>query len=58
MYYNGYIIICIFIGAYLGFFIFGWESVDLGYVLVNYTFIFIILIPDRGPAEDTTVCCG
>lgn len=29
MYYNGYIIICIFIGAYLGFFIFGWESVSL-----------------------------
>lgn len=29
MYYNGYIIICIFIGAFLGFFIFGWESVTL-----------------------------
>jgi copper transporter 1 len=27
MYYNGYIIICIFIGAYLGFFIFGWEKI-------------------------------
>ncbi|THY27197.1 Ctr-domain-containing protein [Aureobasidium pullulans] len=26
MYYNGYIIICIFIGAYLGFFVFGWEK--------------------------------
>ena len=25
MYYNGYIIICIFIGAYLGSFIFHWE---------------------------------
>ncbi|CAD0047680.1 unnamed protein product [Aureobasidium pullulans] len=26
MYYNGYLIICIFIGAYLGFFVFGWEK--------------------------------
>jgi copper transporter 1 len=26
MYYNGYIIICIFIGAFLGFFIFGWRA--------------------------------
>ncbi|KAF2422760.1 Ctr-domain-containing protein [Tothia fuscella] len=29
MYYNGYIIICIFIGAFLGFFIFSWESISL-----------------------------
>lgn len=29
MYYNGYIIICIFIGAYIGFFLFGWENVTL-----------------------------
>lgn len=26
MYYNGYIIICIFIGAYMGAFIFGWTN--------------------------------
>lgn len=26
MYYNGYIIICIFIGAFIGSFIFSWES--------------------------------
>lgn len=26
MYYNGYFIICIFIGAYLGSFIFQWET--------------------------------
>ncbi len=25
MYYNGYIIICIFLGAYLGSFVFHWE---------------------------------
>jgi copper transporter 1 len=30
MYYNGYIIICIFIGAFIGFFIFGWETMSLG----------------------------
>ncbi|KAJ4303585.1 Copper Transporter integral membrane protein that functions in high affinity copper transport [Kalmusia sp. IMI 367209] len=29
MYYNGYIIICIFIGAFLGYFIFGWESFNV-----------------------------
>ncbi|KAJ5184960.1 Ctr copper transporter [Penicillium cf. griseofulvum] len=29
MYFNGYIIICIFIGAFLGAFIFSWEAVDL-----------------------------
>ncbi|RYP32765.1 hypothetical protein DL767_005013 [Monosporascus sp. MG133] len=30
MYYNGYFIICIFIGAYLGAFIFQWETLGLG----------------------------
>ncbi|KAK0118799.1 Copper Transporter integral membrane protein that functions in high affinity copper transport [Cadophora gregata] len=30
MYYNGYIIICIIIGAWLGAFVFSWETVDLG----------------------------
>ncbi|KAJ6020510.1 hypothetical protein N7540_006014 [Penicillium herquei] len=29
MYYNGYIIICIFIGAYIGSFIFSWETLSL-----------------------------
>ncbi|KZM23494.1 Copper Transporter integral membrane protein that functions in high affinity copper transport [Ascochyta rabiei] len=46
MYYNGYIIICIFIGAYLGYFICGWESFTVG----------------RGGSdrmqENATVCCG
>ncbi|PYH91653.1 Ctr copper transporter [Aspergillus ellipticus CBS 707.79] len=31
MYYNGYFIICILIGAYMGSFIFSWEAIDLGY---------------------------
>ncbi|KAF1973299.1 hypothetical protein BU23DRAFT_554288 [Bimuria novae-zelandiae CBS 107.79] len=46
MYYNGYIIICIFIGAYLGYFIFGWESFS---------------VTQRGQdrlEEEVTVCCG
>lgn len=29
MYYNGYIIICIFIGAFLGAFFFAWEPINL-----------------------------
>lgn len=32
MYYNGYFIICIFIGAYLGAFIFQWEPLTVRYV--------------------------
>ncbi|KAF1848411.1 Tctr2 protein [Cucurbitaria berberidis CBS 394.84] len=30
LYYNGYIIICIFIGAYFGYFVFCWESFNVG----------------------------
>ncbi|KKA30583.1 hypothetical protein TD95_001097 [Thielaviopsis punctulata] len=29
MYYNGYFIICIFIGAYLGAFLFQWETINI-----------------------------
>lgn len=46
MYYNGYIIICIFIGAYIGYFIFGYESFDIG-----------AEGKDR-MQENATVCCG
>ena len=46
MYYNGYIIICIFIGAYLGYFVFGWERFKVG----NSG-------NDRMEAN-ATVCCG
>ncbi|GME57939.1 CTR copper transporter protein [Neofusicoccum parvum] len=47
MYYNGYLIICIFIGAYLGAFIFSWESVE-------------VTVGGNGMEiqEDPTVCCG
>ena len=30
MYYNGYIIVSIFIGSFIGYFIFGWETVSRG----------------------------
>ncbi|KAH7308652.1 Ctr copper transporter [Stachybotrys elegans] len=46
MYYNGYIIICIFIGAYLGSFIFQWET---------------LAAQDRrqtSASSEATVCCG
>lgn len=43
MYYNGYIIICIFIGAYLGSFMFSWEGIH---------------ISDATTQRDSTGCCG
>jgi solute carrier family 31 (copper transporter), member 1 len=42
MYYNGYLIMCILIGAFLGAFIFGWDTIAI----------------EGGPDEDPTVCCG
>ncbi|RAL11292.1 high-affinity Cu transporter CTR3 [Aspergillus homomorphus CBS 101889] len=45
MYFNGYIIICIFIGAFLGAFIFSWETIGEG--------------PRAGnDATAVTKCCG
>ncbi|CAG8952618.1 hypothetical protein HYFRA_00009724 [Hymenoscyphus fraxineus] len=43
MYYNGYLIICIIIGAWLGAFVFQWETINLSGV---------------GPQEEATLCCG
>ncbi|KAI9924726.1 Copper Transporter integral membrane protein that functions in high affinity copper transport [Aspergillus wentii] len=43
MYFNGYIIICIFIGAFLGSFIFSWEPINLG---------------KENDALAVTKCCG
>ncbi|KAL7929412.1 Ctr copper transporter family domain-containing protein [Trichoderma chlorosporum] len=46
MYYNGYFIICIFIGAYIGSFVFHWETMTVG-------------DSDKTSATtNTTVCCG
>ncbi len=45
MYYNGYLLICIFIGAYLGSFAFQWETLSS---TQNPT----------SAAQEATVCCG
>ncbi|KAI1418402.1 Ctr copper transporter family-domain-containing protein [Hypoxylon sp. FL1857] len=45
MYYNGYIIICIFIGAYIGAFIFHWEQLDGGRRATS-------------ASQEPTVCCA
>ncbi|KAF5680853.1 ctr copper transporter family [Fusarium heterosporum] len=44
MYYNGYFIICIFIGAYLGAFVFQWETLSAP--------------GNTSAAKEATVCCG
>ncbi|KAK1758315.1 Ctr copper transporter family-domain-containing protein [Echria macrotheca] len=44
MYYNGYIIICIFIGAYIGSFVFQWEPLTRA--------------SRTSAANEATVCCG
>ncbi|KAK4186484.1 Ctr copper transporter family-domain-containing protein [Podospora australis] len=46
MYYNGYIIICIFIGAYLGSFVFHWEPIGVG------------ACGPTSAGKEPTVCCG
>ncbi|EFQ25704.1 ctr copper transporter [Colletotrichum graminicola M1.001] len=43
MYYNGYMIICIFIGSYIGAFIFQWET---------------LFDEPTSAAREATVCCG
>ncbi|KAI1394950.1 Ctr copper transporter family-domain-containing protein [Hypoxylon fuscum] len=45
MYYNGYIIICIFIGAYIGAFVFHWEPLDGGRRPTSAT-------------QEPTICCA
>ncbi|KAK4066116.1 uncharacterized protein Triagg1_8184 [Trichoderma aggressivum f. europaeum] len=45
MYYNGYFIICIFIGAYLGAFVFHWETLTVSSENTSAT-------------NNVTVCCG
>ncbi|KAF7553761.1 hypothetical protein G7Z17_g3385 [Cylindrodendrum hubeiense] len=44
MYYNGYIIICIFIGSYLGSFVFHWET--------------LAGAQQTSATTEATVCCG
>lgn len=49
MYYNGYFIICIFIGAYLGAFVFSWESVgvSMGYAAFPFFVTYLYDVLDR-----------
>ncbi|KAH7156432.1 Ctr copper transporter family-domain-containing protein [Dactylonectria macrodidyma] len=44
MYYNGYIIICIFLGSYLGSFVFHWETLGGS--------------QQTSATKEATVCCG
>jgi copper transporter 1 len=48
MYYNGYLIISIFAGSYIGAFIFSWESISVANPVSGGT----------GTVEETTYCCG
>ncbi|KAL5612318.1 hypothetical protein BROUX41_000147 [Berkeleyomyces rouxiae] len=47
MYFNGYIIICIFLGAFIGAFIFHWETINVG-----------SSGEATSAAKEPTVCCG
>ncbi|KAK4175051.1 copper transport encoded by the Pactr3 protein [Triangularia setosa] len=46
MYYNGYLIICIFLGAYLGSFVFHWEPIGVG------------ALGQTSATKEPTVCCN
>jgi copper transporter 1 len=67
MYYNGYIIICIFLGAYLGSFVFHWEtmggrSVHPKQGAAEYLLPLLqgISSPElqTSASQEATVCCG
>ncbi|KAJ5758452.1 hypothetical protein N7520_005608, partial [Penicillium odoratum] len=64
MYFNGYIIICIFIGAYIGSFIFSWESISLRSLdlrrpgVSDHCFSGDRYNKQTSVVNETTVCCG
>lgn len=69
MYYNGYIIICIFIGAFLGSFVFHWETIGArsvhpkrgaGMISLNTANTSVVLSPEfrTSASREATVCCG
>ncbi|KAK8928117.1 Copper transport protein CTR4 [Metarhizium anisopliae] len=69
MYYNGYIILCIFLGSFFGAFIFQWETLPLGYVLSSstqsactpslpMTYTKLGSGQQTSAAQEATVCCG
>lgn len=47
MSYNGYIIICILIGAFVGYFVFGWGTVSLGYGTFRHKLRYRQSLTDR-----------
>tara|TARA_R110002060_G_scaffold40006_5_gene51240 strand:+ start:219 stop:449 length:231 start_codon:yes stop_codon:yes gene_type:complete len=62
MYFNGYIIICIFIGAWIGSFLFSWETVSFTLVSAPFQNLMVAkLILSSGEIstkEEATACCG
>jgi solute carrier family 31 (copper transporter), member 1 len=58
MYYNGYLIICVIIGAFLGSFIFSWETLTLGYVSTAEESDPRCLPTISETKEEVTLCCG
>lgn len=60
MYYNGYFIICIFIGAFIGSFIFAWEPLGAGkeLVLSHHYNVWSKANLCRIDACAVTKCCG
>lgn len=63
MYYNGYFIICILIGAFIGAFIFSWETVGAGNRWVFRCF-YVLSVWDafandwNSEEKEVTGCCG
>lgn len=57
MYYNGYFIICILIGSFLGYFVFSWNAMEKKYVYLR-TSIAVVLTDLDSDACAVTVCCG
>lgn len=65
MYYNGYFIICILIGAFIGAFIFSWEIVGAAnrwafkiFNLLYSQFRMSIANESNSEAQEVTGCCG
>lgn len=57
MYYNGYFLICIFLGAFVGSFIFNWETLGLE-SLVRKSRLTVPTNFKSETQQDPTVCCG
>jgi len=59
MYYNGFILLSICIGAWFGSFVFSWETITLRYALYrNMTRCIGSWSRQSGAPEEATLCCG